>query len=154
VRVIELSLALLAPLGAAFSLSEPKSGEGTSRQGGGGGVAGSPENSGSKRVRRLSRGRFIFSFQRREQPERVWVVQNVARLVAYSPSRDRFPRDAATVGNPPERMYHPRISQVLPPGYMCIQCKKSRGSRDLSLHSALSNSQNNARLISPKTICT
>ena len=49
---MELSLA-----GAAFSLSEPKSGEGTSLQGGG--VIASPENSGSKRVRRLSRGRFI-----------------------------------------------------------------------------------------------
>jgi hypothetical protein len=43
--------------GAAFSLSEPKSGEGMSRQGGG--VVGSPEKSGSKRVRRLSLGRFI-----------------------------------------------------------------------------------------------
>lgn len=52
VSVMEPSLA-----GAAFSLSEPKSGEGTSLQGGG--VIGSPEKSGSKRVRRLSRGRFI-----------------------------------------------------------------------------------------------
>jgi len=47
----------LSPMGAAFSLSDPKSGEGTSRQGDG--VTGSPENNGSKRVRRLSRGRFI-----------------------------------------------------------------------------------------------
>ena len=56
VSVMGLSLALA--LGAAFSLSEPKSGEGASRRGGGV-DAGSPENSGSKRVRRLSRGRFI-----------------------------------------------------------------------------------------------
>jgi len=56
VSVMGLSLA-----GAAFSLSEPKSGEGTSRQGGG--VVGSPEKSGSKRVRRLSLGRFIFQFR-------------------------------------------------------------------------------------------
>lgn len=52
VSVMGLSL-----VGAAFSLSEPKSGEGTSLKGGG--VIGSPEKSGSKRVRRLSRGRFI-----------------------------------------------------------------------------------------------
>ena len=66
VSVMELSLA-----GAAFSLSEPKSGEGASLKGGG--VIGSPENSGSKRVRRLSRGRFIVVS--RERKERVAVAQ-------------------------------------------------------------------------------
>jgi len=74
VSVMEPSLA-----GAAFSLSEPKSGEETSLQGGG--VIGSPENSGSKRVRRLSRGRFIavsVSFEREEQ-ERVTVASMSTR---------------------------------------------------------------------------
>jgi len=41
--------------GAAFSLSEPGSGEGQ----GGGGVDGWAEKSGSKRLRRLSLGRFM-----------------------------------------------------------------------------------------------
>ncbi len=45
----------LSPRGAAFSLSEPKSGEGQD----GGGVDGCAEKSGSKRLRRLSLGRFI-----------------------------------------------------------------------------------------------
>ena len=67
VSVMGLSLAL----GAAFSLSELKSGEGASRRGGGSGVAGSPEKSGSKRVRRLSRGRFIGVFLDSRREERV-----------------------------------------------------------------------------------
>lgn len=66
VSVMGLSLA-----GAAFSLSEPRSGEGTSLKGGG--VVGSPEKSGSKRVRRLSRGRFIAVS--REEQERVAVLR-------------------------------------------------------------------------------
>jgi hypothetical protein len=67
VSVMGLSLAL----GAAFSLSELKSGEGASQRGGGSGVAGSPEKSGSKRVRRLSRGRFIGAFLDSRREERV-----------------------------------------------------------------------------------
>lgn len=77
VSVMGLSLAL----GAAFSLSEPKSGEGASRRGGNG-VAGSPEKSGSKRVRRLSRGRFIGDVlcSRREERGSGSSFESVARL--------------------------------------------------------------------------
>ena len=97
VSVREPSLAL----GAAFSLSEPGSGEGASRLGGGG-VAGSPspENSGSKRVRRLSRGRFICSFlggisrrmkRVRASSVRTWKASRENKRSELS-SRDRYTR--------------------------------------------------------------
>jgi hypothetical protein len=68
----------LSRAGTAFSLSEPKSGEGTSRKEGG--VVGSPENNGSKRVRRLSRGRFMAMSDKKN-------VQNVFCVVRVE-SRD------------------------------------------------------------------
>ena len=74
VSVMELSLA-----GTAFSLSEPKSGEGTSLRGGG--VIESPENSGSKRVRRLSRGRFIAVSK--ERNKNVSLLLNVNSLRSF-----------------------------------------------------------------------
>ena len=70
VSVMELSLA-----GAAFSLSEPKSGEGTSLQGGC--VTEPPEKSGSKRVRRLSRGRFITVSRKRNKNVSLFQLLNV-----------------------------------------------------------------------------
>jgi len=68
VSVRELSLVA----GAAFSLSEPRSGEGASRQGGG--IVGPAEKSGSKRVRRLSRGRFIAVSSERNENVLAWFI--------------------------------------------------------------------------------
>ena len=85
-------------LGAAFSLSEPGSGEGASRLGGGG-VAGSPEpeNSGSKRVRRLSRGRFICFVFWGMSRRRLFELGK-RRAKTNPSSRDRFSRVGAGHG--------------------------------------------------------